>query len=131
MRTLFLLFLALCFLVAAALAPGFASAEDLRITWTYEAGLDNVSGFKLYASTTSGQYTDEDLVATVDYNTGATQYEALRTIAGTPGQVTTFYFVATTFNQTHESSHSEELAYDLLGPPKDIQFNVVVPTGTQ
>lgn len=112
-------------LVAVLLFPvlSFADAQ-VTVSWTYGADYTNVTGFRIYASTTSGQYTEEDLVATVDYATGEAEYSTGTTLKTTPGQETTFYFVGTAYNDQTESGYSNEASFTALGRLMDFQVTV-------
>lgn len=105
-----------------------AFAEDVVISWGYASGMENVTGFKLYASTESGEYAEEDVIATVDYNTGEAEYSANATLESVAGQETIYYFVATAYNENQESKYSNEVSYPVLGEPVDLRFEVTVST---
>jgi hypothetical protein len=110
------------------LMAGAAMAKDVTLSWNYAADMTTVDGFKLYASTSSGQYTADDVIATVDYATGQAEYAAYATIAGETGTETTYYFVATAYNDEQESDYSNEVDYTVLGAPAQLTFSVTLST---
>lgn len=120
-------FLILVALMLFVSIPATAFGESLEFSWEYAPDMDNVVGFRLYASTTSGQYAEGDVIADVSYQTGVGQYTAERALSGTPGQETTYYFVATAYNEDQESDYSNEVSYSVLGSPESLTFTVVVP----
>lgn len=103
-------------------------AADITLSWTYGADIDNVTGFKLYASNVSGEYMADDVLATIDYSTGQAEYSTNAVLEGEIGTVTTYYFVATAYNSEQESAHSNEVSYDVLGAPQQLEFSVTVST---
>lgn len=114
-------------MVLLLLCATAVAAEDLEISWNYAADMTDVTGFRLYANTTGGEYVAEDVIATVSYATGQAEYTTNATIAGIPGTVTTWYFVGTAYNDTQESDYSNEVTYDVLGAPENLTFTVNVP----
>ena len=102
------IFLALVFLSFTAYA------EELSVSWTMN-DTTNVDGFRLYSSTTPGEYNkDTDLVAEVGVD------ERSCTIPGfEKGKV--YYLVCTSYNETLESDYSNEI----MAP-----FNLEVPVLT-
>lgn len=109
MKRIFVVFLVLLFFAVPVLA------KDLQVSWNYETGLENVTGFKIYMSTVSGQYTADDIIATVDYNTGEATYTTGATVDGVNETVTDYYFVGTAYNDEQESDYSNEVVYHMLG----------------
>ena len=94
-------------------APAFAA--DVTLNWQYATGMENVDGFKIYASITSGQYTADNVIATIDYQTGTAEYATDATLTGQAGQETLYYFVGTAYNADQESPYSNEVSYPVLG----------------
>jgi len=92
-----------------------ALAADVTLSWQYATGMENVEGFRIYASTTSGQYTSDDVIATIDYQTGTAEYATDATLTGQAGQETLYYFVGTAYNTDQESPYSNEVSYPVLG----------------
>lgn len=100
------------------------SAEDRTISWEYAPDMDNVDGFKIYMSTTSGEYTEEDVLAEIEYTPGEGEYSTNKTIQGEEGTATTYYFVATAYNAEAESEYSNEVSTEILGAPTNIKCAV-------
>ena len=117
----FLPFLIAFLLVAA---PVFAVDKDLILEWDYdEAEFQLLDGFRLYTSTTSGQYSTP-LAEILKENlqpTGAGTVTSSQDVTLTvpDNAVTTFYFVASAYNANGESDMSNEasITFDYENPP--------------
>lgn len=101
------------------------NAGDVAISWEYDPDMDNVDGFKIYMTTTSGEYTEEDVLADIPYESGQGEYSTTKTIQGEEGVSTTYYFVATAYNESTESEYSDEVSTDILGSPTNFNCSII------
>lgn len=118
MKKIFLAIILILFLSSSA------HAEDVEVSWEYDSDLDNVTGFKIYASTESGEYTEDDVLAEIEYDSGKGEYSTVETLDGEEGTTTTYYFVATAYNDSQESDYSNEVSKDIVGSPSNLKCSI-------
>jgi len=113
----------------------FAGSEPVALQWDYPSPPADLAGFRIYASLTAdGQALgadSPDLVVDVPYVEGQTTYTSENSITAPDEDETTYYFVATAYDESgNESEKSNEVStvLDFLAPPP---FTITIPTEPQ
>lgn len=112
--------------------PAFAVNKTLTFQWEHDllnsdgTPADDLAGFRLYWSTSSGAYTVDDSV-TVNYVPNGNTFTVDQEIIAPDNAETTFYFVVTAFDdEGNESGYSNEVSetLDFLAP--GVPFNLTI-----
>ena len=110
------------FVVLLTVVPAAAGTKTVTLGWDYPTTVSDLAGFKVYQSSTSGQY---DMTKPVTTVTDATARQTTLPSALGDGS---YYWVLTAFDKSgNESVKSAELAYalDATAPPAPGALKVV------
>lgn len=120
--------LAVCFYITNA----WAGNKTVTFAWNQDMS-EGFAGWKLYKSTTANvSAVPGNLFATIAYSGApAQEYTTDQVLSSPDGQVVTYYFVMTAFdNQGNESAKSNEVSarIDFQAPGVPVQLKVTVTT---
>jgi hypothetical protein len=85
-------------------------ASSVRLLWDPNPPAENVTGYKVYWSTTTGVFND------IPHTIGGATEHVIPNLA--PG--TTYFFVVTAYNGAGESDFSQEVSAALPGKPNAV-----------
>ena len=124
-----LLILALCGLLVL---PTWASAGDKELTFAWNQDLTvPLTGWKLYTANTAGGPYPETAWVVIPFVAEQQEYTSDQVFISPDGEIHTYYFVLTAYNDNGQSAYSNEVScqIDFQKPGMPFNFTVTIKAG--
>jgi hypothetical protein len=108
----------------------FAAPKDLEISWDYPGPVaEDLAGFRIYAHTRPDAWQPRHVIATIQYIAGQVVYTTTTTLNSPDVADTTWYFMATAFDQSgneSDPSNTVQLRIDFLPPGSPVNLQIKI-----